>query len=646
MRTLFIVLFLSAFGASAQQQRIDSLSKIVATTKNDSLRLAVNNQIVWSYLFSDKEKALRLIKKSEGMAQMPEQAFGYISLLGIKGVFYDVNDVPDSALFYFKKMNELSKKHHFLVHEANSLNNLGMYSWNRGKYEDALDYFFQSIKVRVKLPKDEGGDLSSDYNNIGLIYQEMELYSQALKYHEKAFELRKKMNHARGLIASYDNLGICQEHLGKYDAAKESYLSGLQLAKEIDDQIGYYKLQEGLAGIYFLQGEKEKALEMYLMSLNRPSQVPISDKTKSRLYGEVTKIYVTLNQPRNAIKYGELGAALIDHDSTVIIDGDIYNWLAQAYYMTGNQEKGLAANEKFYAYTVAKFREANAEAIQELEVKYETEKKEKALVSERMKSAEKDLSIQRKNNWLVLSGVGVFFIVVVSMLLINRQKLKHKKLVRERELSEALLKIEANIRLQEQRLEISRDLHDNIGTQLTFIISSLDNLRYAIKSENSILLNKLAQIGGFTRETIFELRDTIWAMNKTEITAEDLNIRLSNFMRNAKVSLENIAFVFDSDTESSAVLTSKEGMNCYRIIQEAVNNAVKHADATKIVLSVTINPDLVAIKVVDNGKGFDVEKAQEGNGLHSMSKRAEELNGEIKFSSSTLGTTVEFLVKR
>ena len=641
MRILFTLVLLVSFSSVAQQERIDSLSNIVATTKNDSLRLAVNNQILWSYLFSDKEKAIQAMRKSERMAKKPGQAFGYISLLGIKGVFFDVNGVPDSALFYFKKMNEFSKKHHFLVHEANSLNNLGMYSWNRGKYEDALDYFFKSIKVRAKLPIDKGGDLSSDYNNIGLIYQEMELYPQALAYHKKAFDLRKKRNHSRGLIASYDNLGICQVQLKKYDQAKGSYEAGIKLAEKIDDQIGYFKLQEGLAGIYFLQGDKEKALAMYLGSLKRPENVPLTDKTKARLYGKIANVYIALNQAKNAINYGEMGVKLIDQDSTIITDGDIYKWLAQAYYMTGNQQKGSAANDKFYAYTVAKFQEANAEAIQELEIKYETEKKENALVSERMKVAEKDLSIQRKNNWLLLSGVGLFFLLIISFLLVNRQKLKHKKLVRERELSDALFKIEANNRLQEQRLEISRDLHDTIGTQLTFIISSLDNLRYAMKSENPIVREKLSQIGGFTRETIFELRDTIWAMNKTAITAEDLNIRLSNFIHNAKVSLETIEFNFNAVADTTQVLSSKEGMNCYRIIQEAVNNAVKHAEASKIDVAVKIDAKVVAISIKDNGSGFDVKNTIEGNGIHSMTKRTEELNGEIKLISSGDGTTIE-----
>ena len=90
--------------------------------------------------------------------------------------------------------------------------------------------------------------------------------------------------------------------------------------------------------------------------------------------------------------------------------------------------------------------------------------------------------------------------------------------------------IELQNKLHEQRLAISRDLHDNIGAQLTFIISSVDSLKYAFADGNPKLEDKLNNISSFTKETIYELRDTIWAMNKEEITIEDLKTRISNFI--------------------------------------------------------------------------------------------------------------------
>ena len=77
-----------------------------------------------------------------------------------------------------------------------------------------------------------------------------------------------------------------------------------------------------------------------------------------------------------------------------------------------------------------------------------------------------------------------------------------------------MAKIETQNKLQEQRLRISRDLHDNIGAQLTFIISSIDNLKFGFTDISEKLGSKLSNISSFTQQTIYELRDTIWAMNK------------------------------------------------------------------------------------------------------------------------------------
>ena len=146
-------------------------------------------------------------------------------------------------------------------------------------------------------------------------------------------------------------------------------------------------------------------------------------------------------------------------------------------------------------------------------------------------------------------GLVILAIVVAILgyLLFNQQKLKNQQLQKESELKEALIKIESQNKLQEQRLSISRDLHDNIGAQLTFIISSIDNLQYGFKITNEKLTNKLSSISEFTKETIYELRDTIWAMNKSEISLEDLQTRISNYIDKANKASDVINFNFNID---------------------------------------------------------------------------------------------------
>jgi signal transduction histidine kinase len=283
--------------------------------------------------------------------------------------------------------------------------------------------------------------------------------------------------------------------------------------------------------------------------------------------------------------------------------------------------------------------------VAELEIQYETEKKEKEILTQRADIAEKELAINTKNYYIYgLISLAVF-VAVLGYLFYSQQKLKNRQLQKENELKDALLKIETQNRLQEQRLRISRDLHDNIGAQLTFIISSLDNLKYGFDLSDN-LQQKLSQISQFTTSTIYELRDTIWAMNKSEISVEDLQSRLSNFVDKARSSSQ-VEFEFITDTDSDISFSSVEGMNIYRIVQEAVNNAIKYAEANSIVVHFTAVGKKVVVKVQDNGKGFDTDKVSMGNGLLNMKKRASEINAHLEIESQpSSGTVVYFSLEQ
>jgi signal transduction histidine kinase len=207
-----------------------------------------------------------------------------------------------------------------------------------------------------------------------------------------------------------------------------------------------------------------------------------------------------------------------------------------------------------------------------------------------------------------------------------------------------LARIETQNKLQEQRLRISRDLHDNIGSQLTFIISSIDSLKFGLRNAEEKTMDKLTGISNFASQTIFELRDTIWAMNKNDITCEDLQARISNFIEKAGTAKNEITFNF-SVAETickDAKFTSIQGMNIYRIIQEAVNNALKHANATNINVHIDKEGATYHIQIEDNGRGFDVQRISGGNGVKNMEKRAKEIAGALTISSKIgLGTTIE-----
>ncbi|MBV2224672.1 MAG: sensor histidine kinase, partial [Cloacibacterium sp.] len=237
-------------------------------------------------------------------------------------------------------------------------------------------------------------------------------------------------------------------------------------------------------------------------------------------------------------------------------------------------------------------------------------------------------------------SVAIVFAILASIigfLFYRQQRLKNKQQHQEFELKSAMAQIESQNKLQEQRLSISRDLHDNIGAQLTFIISSLENTKFGIPNLETAVEKRLDKISDFTRNTIVELRDTIWAMNKADFTMEDLSSRIFNFVEQAQSANQNILFNFSIDENlKNKKFSSVVGVNLYRTIQESVNNAMKYANASHIVINAEKFQEGLKIEIKDDGKGFDTENVDVGNGLLNMKKRMEEIGGNF-FINSEIG---------
>lgn len=260
-----------------------------------------------------------------------------------------------------------------------------------------------------------------------------------------------------------------------------------------------------------------------------------------------------------------------------------------------------------------------------MQIEFETAKKEKAI-------AEKNLEIKNKN---LFTFILISIFVLISILFwgnYKRNKLKRAQLEKEILLRETLAAIETKNKLQEQRLEISRDLHDNIGSQLTFIISSIDNLKYVSKNLSNTLQEKPSGISGFTAETIHQLRNTIWAMNKAEISFDELQSRLLSYFEKAKIAANDIQFHIKAESINHQ-FNSVEGINLFRVIQEAVNNSIKYANATDVEVTFSKQNHMLIITISDNGIGFKKEEITQGNGLLNMENRINKMNGVIEINS-------------
>ncbi|GAA0740571.1 sensor histidine kinase [Gaetbulibacter jejuensis] len=521
---------------------------------------------------------------------------------------------------------------------ASAYNNVGACNRNLGLYEDALAAYVEALKIYDAKSMDS--HRATVTNNIGTVYSYLGMNQQAIENHLKAKDIFEAEDNKKGMSEVYNSIAIIYANDGDLLKSLDYFKASLKLEEDLNSQKGIAESTNNVGAVYYYLEEIDSALLYFNKSVK--AERAIGNQTGiGATYNNIADVLIENNRLEEAKVYLDSGYYYTRKaKSATDIETALHNY-SQYYEAKKQPQKAL---EYYKSFTLFRDSILNIETngkVAELEIQYQTEKKEKEILSQRADLAEKELDLSKKNNYILGLVALAIVLSLLGYLVYSQQKIKNRQLLRENQLKDALAKIETQSKLQDQRLRISRDLHDNIGAQLTFIISSLDNLKYGFKLPEK-LGDKLKSISTFTSSTIYELRDTIWAMNKNEISIEDLQSRISNFIDKAHIASEGIEFNFNKGEHINDDLqfTSVEGMNIYRIIQESVNNAIKYAEATKITVEVNQVDDKLLVQVSDNGKGFDAQKVELGNGLNNMKKRAHEIDGELTVTSAEGNGTV------
>ncbi|WP_298154322.1 sensor histidine kinase [Flavobacterium sp.] len=617
--------------------KIDSLKALVRT-QHGAKKFKTLCYLSDEYSSSDLEKSLSYGKQAllaaKGIKSDSCLALAYNTIANT----FQYKLALDSALSYHRKALKVRVAIKDSLGIADTYNNIGIVYDTKGDFEEALNNYFKALYYYDK--KNDIAKQGMTYTNIGIVYKTHLDYPKALAYYRKAYAYYSKAKDAFGITVSSGNLGSILINFKQY---KES-LKFSEMATKGYRKLGYdryipYPLVN-IAVVYDSLHQFASAEKYYHQSIAQ--HIKFENWYEAANGGNGYALCLIKQKKYNeSIAVSEKAKAnAMKSDAELLINAANEN-LSKAYAKLGNFEKAYKFSNLYAMGKDSLFVKEKTKAIFELDAKYQTEKKEKLLLK-------KEIEARQRNLWLLILGFLVLTTIVAALMIYRQQKLRNKQQEQEFRLETAIAKIETQNKLQEQRLSISRDLHDNIGAQLTFIISSVDNLKYAFDLKDSKLNGKLDNISDFTQSTIIELRDTIWAMNSEAISFEDLRMRIMNFIEKAKTAKEGIAFGFDIDEGLSDLsFSSVAGMNIYRTIQEAVNNAVKYANAIRIGVHIYDKGDEIRIEAIDDGLGFNQDTVLNGNGLHNMKKRIRSIGGVFDINSAPgSGTTVSIHIQK
>lgn len=621
-------------------KNIDSAFAVLREAPQDTSKVILLQRIGAHYNVIHLDSARTFLRQGFDLANELDYQKGRWMNLSTLGVYHERKTQYDSAMVYLNSALKIVEETNSTKGYAVVLNNIATVQIRKAEYQEALKNMFEALKAEEKLGNRNG--IAQAYNNIGVVYYYTANYDKTTHYLTRALEIQEELGNLDGLQNGYNNVGAIFEYQEKYDEAIGSYSKALDISRKFGDVKQEATFLSNIAQAYMNKGDYEAAESIFRES--------IAIKVKIEDYNGMVNGYISFGQLllkqeklSDAKQYLEEAIALSKKYDSKIALPEAYSALSEVAELEGKFKRSAAYLKDYISIKDSILNEDNARILAETEAKYQTEKKEKEILEQRALIAEKDLEVRQKNN-LMYGGFGLALILgLLGYLFYNQQKLRNRQLQKEGELKSALAAIETQNKLQEQRLRISRDLHDNIGAQLTFIISSIDNLKYGFKDIGEKLSTRLSGISAFTGNTIYELRDTIWAMNKSNISFEDLQARISNFIDKANISSDSMKFSFTmaSEVDAEFTLTSVQGMNIYRVIQEAVNNAVKYSEAENISVNVSEENNYYRIQIIDDGNGFNISEVGDGNGLNNMKKRSRDINATLEIDSElNKGTSI------
>ncbi|HMU73900.1 MAG TPA: sensor histidine kinase, partial [Ferruginibacter sp.] len=217
----------------------------------------------------------------------------------------------------------------------------------------------------------------------------------------------------------------------------------------------------------------------------------------------------------------------------------------------------------------------------------------------------------------------------------RKEKLKLKQLQEEDKIRAA---ISINRAEENERRRIAADLHDNIGAYASAIRADVEKVLVQDKGENKRSLQNLEQ---HSLEIINSLRDTIWVLNKENITITGIGDRIKNYINKMQPSYDHIQISLTEEVRKDRRISSQSALSIFRIVQEALHNALKHSRASLVEI-ILHSDDTAWIRIRDNGGGIESgQTLTEGNGLKNMRTRANEAGFQLHLSSEPgKGTTL------
>jgi signal transduction histidine kinase len=480
------------------------------------------------------------------------------------------------------------------------------------------DICLNYCQAQVALAHQQNNSLAEAtfYKLIGGTYYYIPQKENAIAYWKKCIEIAEPNNYQALLAQCYHNVGVISFEGVDYKLAEKYFIKAIDLSKQNNDTASttfslHYRL---LATTYDAENMLDKATKIFqeIIAKSRAAK-DSANLVESLLF--YTNVLKKKNEFEKAILFSQ--EALEIARKINLIDGVITALNTHAGNLADAQnykdaykykrEEADLVRTRFNGDLNKKISEAEA-VFKTTELQYENE-----IASIKAKK-EKQGYLTGFAGLLILASFASYYFY-------------QKRSVRQ--------KVQMQLQVQEEKERLSRDLHDNLGSQMALLSNNVESLDTNYRKQLGIDEN-LNRVKGTSKQLLQTLRETIWILNKEQVMAEDFFDKLVDYAHRFLQSYPDIKLHVTENFSGSKELNSNEALQLFRICQEVITNSCKYAGSKILELHGNTAQSIFTISIKDFGKGFDTQKInEEGHyGLRNMQKRATSVDAELQITAA------------
>ncbi|HEY1031794.1 MAG TPA: tetratricopeptide repeat protein [Flavipsychrobacter sp.] len=575
-----------------------------------------------SIKIADRNLSIRILQSAIDKSKAIGFSNGFFSAIYKLSQLYINNNEPEKVLALMAKYAPYYDKEH-MKQVTTWYEQISHAYYYMHKYETSLSYIYRSQSL---LNKENSHQDSSDiYTKLGVIWSAIGELTYALQNYKIAEEIAIRNNDSVMLSMLNINLGAIHFKRGELDEAE--YYNRRSWERAVKKASPFHKtiVLGNLGAISDKRNNHDSAIYYLKQAVALAKEKNVGLKALIQMQTALGGVYV------NAQQYSKAKAILLQTEQLAKgsqLEQSLYHPLSELYHILGDDKK---ASDYLQQLIPLKDTQYNHEKISSMNVLLNARMadKDKAMVAQQLRISKQKSELQKKNFWIGGTTLGCLLLLSFSVVVVRNNKHKQtiqKSYIHQLQKDREISQLKAQVRGEEQeRQRIARELHDNIASQLWAIKLNVD----------SMLQNKAQQKKGLN--TIFQqLDDATQDIRKTahnllpDLLLEDgLSTAIASLCektgRNSRLEVD-----FQEYGTVPRIHTDIE-LSLYRMVQELIQNAMKHAkDATHLLVQLSCADTLLNITVEDNGQSAGTEQPG-GIGLQQIRKRVQALKGHFDF---------------